>query len=859
MATPFDDLIPQQQGSQNPFSDLIPSSQSNQPQGWQAQVKPTQTYNGKQSVQRSDGAVWYGPEQGNTGQAGWFDAKGNRAGDAPGQAPRDSWAGRALSALGGAAQVQQSPPGMSGVTPEASQLAATSLSGPAQQAARFYSHVAPNWAGAQEAGNLVNQIQANKQRIISQDPSGAASAASGLGDMGVQAGLAELLGLPEAVSKLGAMGAMGGAGWLPGAFNAARTAAIGGGLFGTQNALTNPSGVDTSNRSFGGLPSYIAGGAKEALNQGSMGTAVGFGLGAIPGVISGAKNLAGAASTGINDALIGARPNLPGEVTTGESVNDIMGSVPKQFEGMTIPEIQRISQGTGEDAGVAKSLVQRLTVAAGNEHGVNLSLHDVSQEPAGRQLEQSLEGDKTVNSFRSTQGSQIRQAVMDQQAKYDGVAQSTPFDSRTPSSASLPTDRPLNPTMDDIHSMTPSIDEAAASGDKGANYVKGLMDGATDNNKIIQASLQGEYWKNRQIGNAIRGSIDASLDRAQTLDPFAFGSKIDPFGTEVPVTHMDPSSALDEIKSRIAEDGKIHPDAERLLSGYQAKLQNPENLSYRGGKGIVSQMESDIEGLKSQGKFGDARDLFLVKNQIDNSADNFARTGLKNDPAGLALMDQDSEWFKKKILPYQDPDGGISKMMNGTDADIATKPLFRDSSPDQFGRIFGLLDSKGQAAVRAEMVGHSGETRMKNFQSMNIPSVATYLENHAEQIGTAFGNDNTMGGLDNLIRNTPRAGYQSNLNQALNAASVGKVVTGKGIISKADAAVGGIVDKGLNAIRVPKLFSPNLADYAGPIAPAPSVPTAPMGIARPTSMAEYEALPSGTPYQSVSGAKGIKP
>jgi hypothetical protein len=420
---------------------------------------------------------------------------------------------------------------------------------------------------------------------------------------------------------------------------------------------------------------------------------------------------------------------------------------------------------------------------------------------------------------------------------------------------------------------------------------------------------------------------------------------------------MDPSSALDEIKSRIAEDGKIHPDAERLLDGYKTKLQNPENLSYRGGKGIVSQMESDIEGLKSQGKFGDARDLFLVKNQIDNSADNFARTGLKNDPAGLALMDQDSEWFKKKVLPYQDPDGGISKMMNGTDADIATKPLFRDSSPDQFGRIFGLLDGKGQAAVRAEIVGHSGETRMKNFQSMNIPSVATYLENHAEQIGTAFGNDNTMGGLDNLIRNTPRAGYQSNLNQALNAASVGKVVTGKGIISKADAAVGGIVDKGLNAIRVPKLFNPNLADYAGPITPTPSAPTALgyglptlgdssatpsqppqampytralgmyptgestglvtrgmiqlpeyrpptplggptainpqtptlapyaqslgqmngpvyppaqrmqlkvlpkglMGIAQPTSMAEYEALPPGTPYQSVSGAKGIKP
>ena len=176
----------------------------------------------------------------------------------------------------------------------------------------------------------MNQIQANKQRIISQDPSGAASAASGLGDMGVQAGLAELLGLPKAVSKLGAMGTMGGAGWLAGAFNAARTSAIGGGLFGAQNALTNPSGVDTSNRSFGGLPSYIAGGAKEALNQGSMGTAVGFGLGAIPGVISGAKNLAGAASTVVPQPAI--KSNSVIQLTpTNASAATLMGSVKSPY------------------------------------------------------------------------------------------------------------------------------------------------------------------------------------------------------------------------------------------------------------------------------------------------------------------------------------------------------------------------------------------------------------------------------------------------------------------------------------------------------------------------------------------------
>lgn len=54
-------------------------------QDWQKSVTPIDLGNGKASVQRSDGGVWFGPEQGNTGRAGWFDDKGNRLGDAPGQ------------------------------------------------------------------------------------------------------------------------------------------------------------------------------------------------------------------------------------------------------------------------------------------------------------------------------------------------------------------------------------------------------------------------------------------------------------------------------------------------------------------------------------------------------------------------------------------------------------------------------------------------------------------------------------------------------------------------------------------------------------------------------------------------------
>jgi len=44
-------------------------------------VKPSTTHDtGKPTMQREDGALWYGPEQGNAGDPGWFTPKGERAG-----------------------------------------------------------------------------------------------------------------------------------------------------------------------------------------------------------------------------------------------------------------------------------------------------------------------------------------------------------------------------------------------------------------------------------------------------------------------------------------------------------------------------------------------------------------------------------------------------------------------------------------------------------------------------------------------------------------------------------------------------------------------------------------------------------
>jgi len=60
-----------------------PKADDWQPTQYGFKVKPAVAFNGKPTVEREDGAQFFGPDQGNTGKPGWFDAKGNRLGDVP--------------------------------------------------------------------------------------------------------------------------------------------------------------------------------------------------------------------------------------------------------------------------------------------------------------------------------------------------------------------------------------------------------------------------------------------------------------------------------------------------------------------------------------------------------------------------------------------------------------------------------------------------------------------------------------------------------------------------------------------------------------------------------------------------------
>ena len=504
---------------------------------------------------------------------------------------------------------------------------------------------------------------------------------------------------------------------------------------------------------------------------------------------------------------------LPPEIMNHESVADIMTQAKQDThlsQDPTISDIQRRSQGTmgRPDVEKAKDTLQRLTVATAEQHGVNLTLGDISGDPQLRLKEQALESKpgSLMNQFRAQQGAQVRDAIigLGKNADVDTHSQKFAFEQQ-PKEQGLTEDQ-MSLTPDQImmqelaKERKPSLDlavqdaqRARAAGEIGSNLTEpeilakkiSGMEANPSNPRAIQLSLEGQHWQNRQIDKLNHDEINDTINDTLADNP------------SLPKTvNVDP--VVDKIKDLIRQNKKspaYSSEVDSNLNSYLTNLTGGEvkDLSYKNVHYAVSAMEKTIADLKEGGNRNLVQNLQQIKNLLDLQKEKFANQVLADQPDELAKVRRASDFHKDHVVPFQDPDHGITQIINGVDPDKAVKTLFTESSPDQFARIFGHLDPKGQAAVRAELIGRTEDSasRMKNFQDLNLPGVARYLENRADQVHTAYGEDYTLAALANLIRNTPRAGYQSKLESLFGIHSAAGLA-GKSIGALGGAAVGGL-------------------------------------------------------------------
>jgi hypothetical protein len=532
---------------------------------------------------------------------------------------------------------------------------------------------------------------------------------------------------------------------------------------------------------------------------------------------------------------------LAPEVLHGESVPDVMNAARMDSDlvgNQTMNDIQQTSQMDGIEGAKARTVMQRLTAATASDHNVELSLGDLSGDPNLRAKEQALESKpgSGMNEFRERQGQEVRRAVIDLGRQKDAEAAFNPDGSHRQFDFENP-----DPTV--APSLMDQVQKDAASrtaGDIGANPTqaerlvgnitdmrRSLQAGDNTNPKAIQLSLQGQEWQNRQIANQKYGEIGDAIGSALKADPTL------PKIVDVTPVQRSIQNLIDQNETSPAYD----KDLATNLTTWQSNLSREGvDLSYPSIKQSISQMESKIADLEASGNTNLARQLRGVKGHLDLQAENYAKQVLAGRPEDLQLIGDADQFYKKNVVPYSDPDTGIGDIARGIDADKAVRPFFTEQSPDQFNRMFNLLDERGKAAVRAEMVGRTEDaaSRMKNFQDINLPSFARYLENRSDQINTAYGDDTSLPGLAHLIRNTPRAGYQSKLESLFGMNNVGGGVAkmamgGLGALGGSVAGPGGslggamlgygaepAMEAGINRFIGSELINPTLSKYIDP-------------------------------------------
>jgi hypothetical protein len=757
MSNPFDEAVPldqtpktqapvaQQASSANPYDSVSPSD-------WQKRIEPTTTFNGKQSVKRlDDGAVWYGPEHGNTDpKGGWFDEKGNRVGDAPGMpspnAKKPNWLVRMIAGYGDPAMQSygSNVPGATQVTPEASQIVATEATAPVQQVGRLYSHLAPKALGGKAVGDLVNKIQENKERLIAEDTSGSAQKLSQLTDIGTQVALAGALGLPEAVEKMAAPYLMKGAGYLPTIVRGAQVGTAGGAAYGGLHGLTHADGVDTSDTSLAGLPGYVLNGAGEVVKETAGGAVVGGVLGgAIPAITGGPS----AAKTGFTKLVRGENVELPPQVATGEAVEaplaDVEGNrflrpVQEGSGGQAVPidkgtelsTLRTQAQSAGEVGDHAKPALARVNVASARKFEIPLTMGDATQNPAVMAAEAASE---------AKVGSPINKLRAAQQSKFIESVDNLPEAKFNPRAIQTIEDYPGAELEANIRSAA----KDTTVNDPWAKRVIDKMDKARTNEQVIQASLEGKHWELSEEASRLNQKVKQELYTKLENDPNL------PQGVDLSGIKAKLQNGLTDLN----EDLVSNKDVMKVIGDL---IEKPDTMDYTRVKQGVSKLEELAAKYGKLGELDTARRIGGIKKLFDDAADNYAKGILDKDATGKTAADYASDFYKKSVAKYVDHDTGIPRIMNGEYSDKSVKGLFNIDSPEQFKNVFEALDPRGQQAMKAELLARAKAAATKNgTDAFSIKGWSDYMIKHQEQVATAFREGSDFGGSGKVLAGVP--------------------------------------------------------------------------------------------------------
>jgi len=741
---------------------------------------------GKPSFKRKpDNAVWYGPEQGNTGKPGWFNEKGQRMPynpsdslldashhfDSPGPLGDENNTLSRLQtvATGGFTQPYRAVTGALGhIEQGLGNILPDNYGGnffKREAAAQFQQNKdVQDYLGEVEQGTAASRGVASNTPDKPLNPNATFLAREGGAAVPLILG-GEALGIGEAATNLTSHIARP-------LLRHGVQGAVGGGLFGALGGATTPVDEEAPG-------SY----ASKVLNNITTGAGYGTILGGALGVgVPLAAEGYNAVKKFIPKFLTGFKGTIAPEVLTGESVgNALEGAIPETNTGNTftpestnpIKELQVTAKGdpTKPDTIQAKNRLQRVNAAVANKFDVPMTVGDITQDPAAMAREVELESKPGagISKFRVQQGQAINEAI-----------NNLPDNKWTPKQINIETD--LNPE-DTLYNDLVHTSEAAKANGRPNKYVDTLLaniDNAKTNADAIQASLEAKQWTARRTASKWYDAGDKALREAFEKNP-AISHKVD---------LMDAFAKIDDLKDW--NNNQIYPDTELRKELANIDRTKPENAttaerSYSDVNNTISNLEEKIQNYRKTGNNTTAAHLQDVVNHLNEAKDNFTNkflvpeydvngeyVGADNPNAKLDIVQKADHFYKNNVVPFKEY--GLTDITNKNFSQPAIKPLFDANNPEQFKVIYDNLDPRGQQAVRKELLDRALKA---SNNGKNIQKWADFINKYSEQVNHAFpqteGNYTDPELLAHLISQTPRAGISTPIENLLSINSASKL------------------------------------------------------------------------------------
>jgi hypothetical protein len=379
---------------------------------------------------------------------------------------------------------------------------------------------------------------------------------------------------------------------------------------------------------------------------------------------------------------------------------------------------------------LAQQYEARLNVATTNEYnsitGKELPINAGNINKSDRAVGTALSNQvgSGVAAHNQAQGEAIHTFLDTAATNHNIAANSAPFDFEGP-------DATVN--IDPNSSLQKSINKANLS---------------KSNSDNIAVSLTGTLADKTAISRQNYQRVSDEINLAQVDDPTL------PKGPDLSkvVAYDSEGKAVGTIPD-LLQDPYIKNDEAigRTVHTWQTKLLN-NDLSYQDTKAVQSQIESDIRSLYRNNNpdlMPKIRAYSILADAVGKAADDYASVVIPNSTAP-----QDAaNYFRENIPAYRNAKEGITQILKGVDNDTTTNKLYGANKADQLDRIFPLLDSRGQEALRSEFLDRAIKSGAQQDGTYNVQATTNYLNQRDSQLGTLFGGVDEAGNGTNPIKN----------------------------------------------------------------------------------------------------------